>query len=137
MGRKYVTVEIKEVTEEEFEFNVEARAIVIKTFDPAFEELTWDEMLETERLKFMHIARMQLRTHFTIKDEEPKTKKVLIRGTHHHSFRTGEWAELKGFVTIEGPKNEERECYSVVFPDGVKDLWATDDSVYEFKDASE
>lgn len=133
-----MTVSIKEVTEDEFEFQVKARAIVIKDFDPEFAEMRWEEMWETEQLKFKHIARMQLRSQFTIKDEEPKTKKVLIRGLGEGHYRTGKWAELKG-VQMFTPRNlPARAVYAVEFEDGETDLWVVDDpsNFYEFKDAS-
>lgn len=129
-----MTVSNKEVTKDEFEFQVLARAIVIKDFDPDFAEMRWEEMWETEQLKFKHIARMQLRSQFTIKDEEPKMRKVLIRGTHPYAYRSGQWAELTGYAQLA-----DRECYKVVFSDGADDLWPVHESGYdyEFKDASE
>lgn len=136
-----MTISVKEVTEDEFELQVHARAVVIKDFDPEFAEMRWEEMWETEQMKFKHIARMQLRSQFTILSgyEEPKTTKVLIRGLHQDHFRSGQWAELKG-IQMFTPRNlPAREVYAVEFEDGQTDLWPIEDpsNTYEFKDASE
>lgn len=52
-----------------------------------------------------------------------------IRFTHPFGFRSGEWAEITGKVTING-----RDCHSVRFLDGVTDSWPIVDPVagYEF-----
>jgi hypothetical protein len=139
MGRREVTVKIKEVTEGEFEFQVHARAVVIKDFDPEFAHMRWEEIWESEQRKFLHIARQQLRSHFTVIDSEPLTKKVLIRGLHQDHFRTGQWAELIGIQMFTPRNSTTRECYAVRFEDGQEDLWPVEDptNTYEFKDASE
>jgi hypothetical protein len=136
-----VTVTIAAVTPEEFEALVIERANKIKNLDTEIAEIPFELILESEQLKYKYIARMQLRSQFTILPsfKEPKTTKVLIRGIHRNHFRSGEWAELQGFETVTPPLGlNPRECYIVQFPDGVGDSWAVDDHsiTYEFKDVS-
>lgn len=73
------------------------------------------------------------------------TNKVEIRDNHPYGYRSGEWAQLIGKYTLKrqpvstDASPELRECYVLVFPDGVSDLWPVNDSGYdyEFRDASE
>jgi hypothetical protein len=57
-----------------------------------------------------------------------KAMPARIRGTHHHSFRSGEWADIIGvrmaFLEIAPP----RPCFLVQFEDGKTDLIAICDS---------
>lgn len=55
-----------------------------------------------------------------------------IRHTHPNGFRSGEWAIVRDFVSVNG-----RECYLVEFPDGVTDSWVVEDidDPYEFRSA--
>ena len=59
-----------------------------------------------------------------------------VRGTHHHQFRCGEWAEILMVAPSEG---DGRDCYVVRFPDGVTDWWVVDDpwDPYEFSNDPE
>lgn len=50
----------------------------------------------------------------------------LIRATHPHAFRSGEWARISGVAMLPF-RDGDRLCYLVVFPDDVKDYWIVDD----------
>jgi hypothetical protein len=55
-----------------------------------------------------------------------------IRATHPDSFRSGEWATLKGTALL--PFNgEDRACYLVEFPDGITDFWAIGAAEYGYE----
>lgn len=53
-----------------------------------------------------------------------------IRTNHHQGYRNGEWAGNRGIVPYEG-----RDCYWVVFDDGIEDFWPVDDpnGMYELR----
>jgi hypothetical protein len=78
------------------------------------------------------------------KDFRHRAKKIRrIRSTHRYSFRSGEWAELIGDITVPFPASagttEHRRCRVVRFADGVCDYWAIKDpsDTYEFADGEE
>lgn len=56
-----------------------------------------------------------------------------IRGTHHHQFRSGEWAEI---LTIAPSPEDGKDCYVIRFADGKTDWWLVSDASdpYEFSD---
>jgi len=135
-----VSVTIASVTPDQFEDLVVERANRIKNLDIEIADIPFELLLESEQLKYKHIARQQLRSQFTILPShvEPKVKKVLIRSLSPWSFRPEVWAELKA-IQMFTPRNlPSREVYVVEFEDGQKDLWAIDDpdNHFEFKDAS-
>lgn len=56
-----------------------------------------------------------------------------IRGTHPHSFRSGEWALIIGLTR----RGEGHLCFRVIFPDGTRDQWVVHDpdEPYEFRES--
>lgn len=59
-----------------------------------------------------------------------------IRGTHPYSFRSGEWAKVKGIAMIQPDWVEPRLAFICEYADGVIDYMAVDDfdSNYEIKE---
>ena len=55
-----------------------------------------------------------------------------IRGTHHYSFRTGEWAEILNVVVCKPKGLNERAAFECRYDDGKLDYIPVDDlSNYE------
>jgi hypothetical protein len=56
-----------------------------------------------------------------------------IRTTHPRSFRSGEWATLRGTASLPTP-GTDRACYMVEFDDGTAGFWPVRDPAgrYEF-----
>jgi hypothetical protein len=52
----------------------------------------------------------------------------LIRSNHQYSFRSGEWARIKGVKVLNG-----RCCFSVEFLDGSTDAWAIEDDAADYQ----
>ncbi len=58
----------------------------------------------------------------------PPTEKAYYTGTHRHSFRTGQPAEILGVVWT-GPENRPaRACFHIRYPDGAEDFCAISDT---------
>ena len=56
-------------------------------------------------------------------------KRLLYRGAHPYSFRSGEWA------SVVEMKSDERQCFIVEYADGVRDYVAIIDvENYELKE---
>ena len=51
-----------------------------------------------------------------------------IKGTHHHSFRHGEWAHIIGVKICKIEGLEPRPCYQCLYDDGLVDYIAISDS---------
>ena len=64
-----------------------------------------------------------------------KTKPALIRGTHHYSFRCGEWAKITGVVVVEHECHPPRAAFAIEYIDGKTDYIAVcDHENYEISD---
>lgn len=50
-----------------------------------------------------------------------------IRGTHHYSFRSGEWAEILNVVVCKPKGMEERAAFECRYEDGKLDYIPVDD----------
>lgn len=60
-----------------------------------------------------------------------KQEPAFIRGTHHYSFRSGEWAKIVGVVVVSNG-GTPRPAFAVEYIDGVQDfIVVSDDRNYE------